>query len=113
MKKIQTLLLLLTLTGCADTVHLGYPGEHYPPKSKKEIVVQYGIIPTNCRQIGLTILPSDNELEDLVEDLRDEAAEIGGNYVNIENINYGYSSLVTAAKQTIGTIYLCHPLKNK
>ncbi len=106
MKKILTLTMFIFLTSCADTAILGY---------KKNIGVFYEQPPQNCQQIGMTILSYSyytGNLEKEINELRDEAAKIGGNYVNISSYAYEASILRARAQHMTGTIYYC-PTRNK
>lgn len=110
MKKILILSELLLLSGCADTALLGYEDSYFLPTSEKDITVYYDSVPQNCKQIGMTVLtvsPFWGNLKKEIQELREEAAKIGGNHVNIQNYTY-FSGLFSAnAYHMTGTIYRC------
>ena len=82
---------LFILSGCADTALLGYDKTYYNPVPEGDVAVYYDYIPQNCQQIGMTILtisPWSGSLQKEIRELREEAAKIGGNCVNIRNYSY-------------------------
>ncbi len=110
MEKLFLLSGLMLLAGCADTALLGHENTHYQPIAKKEVDVYHGIVPQNCQQIGMTVLtisPFSGNLKKEIDELREEAAEIGGNYVNIETYKYVAGFFSSNAWHMTGTIYRC------
>ena len=110
MKKTFLLSGMLLLVGCADTALLGYQNSHYQPISKQNVAVYYNLEPSNCQQIGMTILTQSQfsgSLEKEIEELREEAAKIGGNYVSINQYQYLAGPFSSKAYHMTGIIYYC------
>ena len=102
----------LLLTGCgADTALLGYENAQYYPVRKKDVAVYYDFIPQNCPQIGMTVLTVGGYLEEKISELRENAAKIGGNFVNIINFHYNAGYFNSNVDHITGVIYRCQTLQ--
>ena len=112
MKKIYTLLSLLLLSGCAmDVGLLGYPNEFYEPQSQQDVGVFYGTsVPSDCKQIGLATTNLASTSQGLIDLLRERAAEVGANFVNINSYGYTTGLFGSGDKHSTAIFYVC---KNK
>ena len=116
MKKLLLLSCLIFTVGCADTALLGYENTYYRPIQEKSVAVYYGVVPQNCQQIGMTILTASlfsGNLEKEINELREEAAKIGGNYVNINDYHYNAGAFNAKAYHMTGVIYRCQSSNSK
>lgn len=104
------------LSGCADTALLGYDKAYYKPIPEKNVAVYYDYVPQNCQQIGMTVLtssPFSGSLKKEIDELREEAAKIGGNHVKINSYAYNAAIFNARAYHMTGVIYRCNNLNYK
>ena len=107
MKKL--LLICLALTACStEPAMLGYKNEKYPKLQENEVGVFYNApIPQGCDQISMSMDEMDDDIADIVADLRIKAAERGANYANIESVHYVPTFAGNPDKFIHATYYLC------
>ena len=112
MKKVSLSVLFLfifCLGGCSyDIGMLGYKNDEYPEQKEKNVAVCYeNIIPGDCRKIAVVIADIDDSLQCIIDNLREEAAEVGANVVNISSIDYAVSYFSSFRKSMFAEFYIC------
>lgn len=110
MKKISFAALCgLFLAGCSyDMAMMGYPNQRYSEQNESNVAVYKGLpVPQNCKQISMVISDIDSNVQDIVDNLRVQAAEVGANYVNIDELSYSTGWFSSMDKATVATFYLC------
>lgn len=99
----------ILLAGCSyDVARLGYPNETYPSVDVEEVAVYMDKEANgDCKQIGVTVSSLNGTLQDIIDNLRKDAAKTGANYVNINNVNYSAGFWDSSDKFVLATFYRC------
>ena len=108
--KYLVVLIALTLSACSSSTvgSLDYQSPIYPKLQEKDVIVQsHAIIPSSCKQVSIMISKPKEEIADIITELRQSAASVGGNFVNIDTLSYMPSADSSLEKYASATIYLC------
>ena len=102
--------LCLILGGCqsVDMGRLKTDSVNYPEQQVENVrVISREPIPDSCQIVSLAISKPEDTLADIIKNLREEGAKIGGNLVHIDTIAYMPSSDSSEEKYATATVYLC------
>ena len=105
----KSLLCLLFLSACASTdVGLFKETDVAPVQIDVQDVevMMKAPVPSNCRQISMAITDPMGDVKDIIRSLKEEAAKVGGNFVNVETLGY-VPEMRASDKYASAVIYVC------
>lgn len=102
---------LFVLLGACQSVDMGRLNPDSAELPEQEIenvrVVSKEPLPEGCQVVSLAISEPEDTLDDIIKSLREQAAKIGGNFVNIETIAYMPSLDSSKEKYATAMVYFC------
>jgi hypothetical protein len=102
--------LCLSLGACqsVDMGRLDPDSVNYPEQPIENVrVVSHEVVSDTCHVVSLAISEPEDTLGDIIQNLREEGAKIGGNLVHIDTLAYMPSADSSEEKYATATVYLC------